>query len=108
MTNQVSRRTVAKGAAWSVPAVTLAGAAPAMAASAVANVGGFICEIHNGTGNINNEGTYTVNLGFSSTTGTVPKGTVLTYTFSVTKGTAYSFDRGLLSSLLRPASTRRI
>lgn len=35
MTN-VSRRSVAKGAAWAVPAVTVASAAPAMAASAEA------------------------------------------------------------------------
>lgn len=33
MSNYVSRRTVAKGAAWAVPAIAVAGAAPAMAAS---------------------------------------------------------------------------
>lgn len=33
MTQPISRRTVAKGAAWATPAIALAGAAPAFAAS---------------------------------------------------------------------------
>lgn len=33
MSNEFSRRTLAKGAAWAVPAVTIAAAAPAMASS---------------------------------------------------------------------------
>lgn len=32
-TDHVTRRTLAKGAAWSIPAIAVAGAAPAMAAS---------------------------------------------------------------------------
>ncbi|HET7277773.1 MAG TPA: hypothetical protein VFJ22_06825 [Dermatophilaceae bacterium] len=46
----ISRRTVVKGAAWSVPAVVVAGAAPAYAATPIVTIGvGLACK-HPGAG----------------------------------------------------------
>lgn len=77
----VSRRAVAQGLAWSVPAVAATAAAPAFAASPT-TVGGSACSLFYGAGGTNNQ-THEVSLGVTSTTGIIPAGTVLTWTITV-------------------------
>lgn len=80
MTTDLSRRSVAKGAAWAVPAVAVASAAPALAASTPVTVGGTVCKIFsgNGTQTTQNEQVF---LGIVATGTVIPKGTVITWTF---------------------------
>ena len=80
----VSRRSVAIGAAWAVPAVAFAGAAPAFAASR-RTVTGTICRLFYGSGTINYQ-VHSVYLGVTSSDGIIPAGTVLTWTFTVSGG----------------------
>lgn len=49
MTQHISRRAVARGAAWSIPAVTVAGAAPALAVSAGCTSGPVTVNLGAGT-----------------------------------------------------------
>lgn len=77
MTQPISRRSVAKGAMWSVPAVAVASAAPAMAVSGPATIGAAVCNLFYGTGTINNQ-YHTIFFQLSSNTGTIPAGSVIT------------------------------
>lgn len=77
----VSRRTIAKGAAWAVPAIAVASAAPAYAASRPA-VATSVCNLFYGGGTINNQ-THSIYLGVTSSTGVIPAGTRLTWTVSM-------------------------
>lgn len=94
MTSQqkVSRRTIAKGAAWSVPVVAVAAAAPAASASTTTDVGAYHIDGSCGVLGV-------LGPGFTLTAGTapLPVGTVINITgsgianigvFSVTGGTA--------------------
>lgn len=85
--NGFSRRSLAKGAAWTVPAVALAGAAPAMAASQDTYAGG-VCQIFYGGGTVSQQNTQ-VFLGITSTAATIPKGTVVTWTVTLDGSTGY-------------------
>ena len=73
METSISRRTLAKGAAWSVPAIALAVAAPAASASPDVEVGAF-------TINGNDGGLGLIGPGFVLTAGSaaLPAGTVIT------------------------------
>jgi hypothetical protein len=68
--SSVSRRTIVKGAAWSVPAIVVATAAPAMAATPIVTIGvGLACK-HPGNGDTKHyhfELTVTNNGGTTST-----------------------------------------
>lgn len=88
----VSRRTLVKGAAWSLPVVAVAAATPLAAASTVTNVGDFSIDGSCGALGI-------IGAGFDLTAGNValPAGTVIDITttglaniglFTVTGGTA--------------------
>lgn len=71
---------------WSAPAVILASAAPAYAASG--NVlTGVICQLYYGCGSVSQQD-HTVSLGVTSSEGVIPAGSVFTWTFSVTGGGA--------------------
>lgn len=84
MGNQgVSRRSLAAGAAWAVPAIAIASAAPAMALSA--GVQGSICRLFYGDGTINTQ-THSMYLGVTTTNGIIPKDTVISWTVCVTGG----------------------
>lgn len=84
MGNQgVSRRSLAAGAAWAVPAIAIASAAPAMALSA--GVQGSICQLFYGGGTINTQ-THSMYLGVTTTNGIIPKDTVISWTICVTGG----------------------
>lgn len=92
MSTNLTRRSVAKGAAWSVPAMTVAAAAPALAVSGP-TVSAKICSIDHGfSGSSNNESSYKVYLGYNTSTGTVPAGTTFTYTFTLGQGQASFAD----------------
>lgn len=78
----VSRRTIAKGAAWAVPAIAVASAAPAYAASRPTVVAASVCSLFYGSGTVNYQ-THTINLGVTSSTGVIPAGTTLTWTVSM-------------------------
>lgn len=87
MSTNLTRRSVAKGAAWSIPAVAVAGAAPAMAGSGTV-VSGTICHMFYGGGDVNHQ-TMDVTLGIPSSTATIPQGTVVTWTFAMNGSTAW-------------------
>lgn len=77
MSPDLSRRSVAKGAAWAVPSVSIAAAMPAVAASGAATVGAAVCNLFYGTGAVNNQ-YHSIYFQLSSNTGTIPAGTVIT------------------------------
>lgn len=75
----ISRRTLAKGAAWSVPAVAIASSAPAFAASPEKpEVWGTACQLFYGSGQINMQ-THDIFLGIRTSTGVIPAGTTLSW-----------------------------
>lgn len=79
---QISRRTFTKGAAWSVPAVMVATASPAVAASPEKpQLAGSVCRIFFGTGGVNGQRTQIVFLPKSSD-GTIKKGDTFVYDIS--------------------------
>lgn len=91
-TRSVSRRTLVKGAAWSVPVIAVAAATPFAAASTATNVGNFALNGSCGTLGL-------LGPGFTLTAGSapLPVGTIVNITgggvanvgvFSVTGGTA--------------------
>lgn len=83
---QLSRRSVAKGAAWAVPVVAAASQAPALAASSdviTANV----CQLFYGSAS-NSYQTHSIYWGISSSSGTIPAGTVVSYQVTVDTSTA--------------------
>lgn len=80
----ISRRRLAAGVAWSVPAVALATAAPSFATSRNA-IGSSICALYYGAGDLNTQ-THSIYLGISATEGKIPAGTTLTWTINVTGG----------------------
>lgn len=78
----LSRRTVVKGAAWSLPAIALAVGAPAAAASVIVNVGDFSVD-----GDCGLLGVGVVGSGFTVTAGpseALPVGTIITVASSAT------------------------
>lgn len=81
LNKQVSRRTIAKGAAWSVPAVMIASAAPAAAASErTPHIAGFACMLYFGTGGVNGQRTQ-IFPGFISDDGVIKAGDTAVYNF---------------------------
>ncbi|MDO5633330.1 MAG: hypothetical protein Q4G34_00440 [Micrococcus sp.] len=80
--SSVSRRTVAQGLAWSVPAVAAVAAAPSYAASSPVTVTGSVCQLFYGGGTVNYQ-VHSIYLGVTSSTGIIPEGTVLTWTVDV-------------------------
>ncbi|GAB2517055.1 hypothetical protein [Corynebacterium atrinae] len=83
--NQISRRTLVKGAAWSVPAVMVATAAPAVAASpTVPEIAGTACRIYFGDGNINGQRTQ-IYLNPVTSDGAMKAGDVITYNFTTSR-----------------------
>lgn len=88
MGQEISRRNVAKGAAWGVPALTIAAAAPSMAASGAAavTVSSKVCNLFYGSGTINDQA-HNIYFDFTSSTGTIPAGTVITHQVCVDPST---------------------
>ena len=82
----ISRRTLAKGAAWSVPVIAASAAAPAFAASRTI-VGGTVCRLYYGATSSTNFEVHTINLGVTSNDGTIPAGTEFTWTVSFDNST---------------------
>lgn len=79
----VSRRTVAKGAAWSVPVVTVGAMAPALAVSQVPYYG-QVCRIHYDDATANAQTTW-IFFGWCTQNGlpgTIPVGATFTYTIT--------------------------
>lgn len=86
MSQQVSRRTLAKGAAWAAPVVAASSVIPAYAASRNPSVGGTICSLFYAQGaSVNYQG-HQVYLGVTSSDGTLPAGTTITWNFSMSGG----------------------
>lgn len=83
-TENLSRRTLAKGAAWSVPVIAASAVAPAYAASRTI-VGGTVCDLFYSTGTNSNQ-THSVYLGVTSNDGTIPQGTTFTWTVNMSGG----------------------
>lgn len=80
--SSISRRSVAKGAAWAVPAVLASSAIPAYAASRT-QVSGTICQLFYGAGASINYQVHNISLGIKSSTGLVPAGTTITWKFTM-------------------------
>ena len=78
---KLSRRNVAATALWATPVVIASVPAPAMAASNVI-ITANVCELFYGSGTINVQ-THSIYWGISSDTGTIPAGTVVTYSVTV-------------------------
>ena len=89
-TRLVTRRTVAKGAVWSIPVIASVTLAPAAAASTLK----FTITAACGTGNASKTGSFSVQV----TAGSLPAGTafVLTGTANI-NSTDYAFDNNLLT-----------
>lgn len=110
MTTDLSRRSVAKGAAWAVPAVSVAGAAPALAVSSTVTTAS-VCQIDEGTGNANGQ-TTKVYFQLSTNDGTpILKGTTFTYDVtldSTTYGTASGVPQlsygSWMTAIVKPGS----
>ncbi|WP_145000838.1 hypothetical protein [Kocuria rhizophila] len=91
--SQISRRTLAKGAAWSVPTIAMGVAAPAYAAS-TDTFAATVCYLFYPKGtNVNFQGMQMF-LGVSSTTEAIPRGTEFTWTVT-TSGTGGNVVPGL-------------
>lgn len=88
MTDTLSRRTLAKGAAWSVPVVAAAATVPALAVSPTKVVpSGKICRLYFGGGSVNAQ-TTSVYLSVDDTaTGYVPAHSTITWTFTASSAT---------------------
>ncbi len=86
-TENLSRRTLAKGAAWSVPVIAASAVAPAYAASRTI-VGGTVCDLFYAAGASTNYQGHELQLGVTSNDGTVPAGTVITWTVGMSGGSA--------------------
>ncbi|MGQ4507821.1 hypothetical protein ACUH9H_02025 [Dermabacteraceae bacterium P13128] len=85
MTTPVSRRTIAKGAAWAVPATIVASAAPAMASS-VPGVGQpVVCNLFFGTATVNGQDV-DMSVGLKPTDTLLKKGQKYTWTVTATDG----------------------
>ncbi len=86
--NEISRRTVARGAAWTVPVLSVAAAAPSLAASSPdPTVTGSICEIFYGSGAVNYQ-VMDVFLGVYTSTGVIPAGTIATWSVQTSQSAA--------------------
>lgn len=83
-TSTISRRTLAKGAAWAAPAVTVAASTPAFAASPPAGTG-IVCGIDRGLDPSSyNNILMTVYFGWLGTPNTtLPTGTSITYSITI-------------------------
>lgn len=102
-----SRRTVVKGAAWAAPAVVATSMVPSYAASQNPTVSGTACSLFYGTGSSVNYQTHNLYLGVKSSTGILPAGSTVSWTFTMTSGsevpsTNYS-QNGRWSLELSPA-----
>lgn len=76
MSQQISRRNIAKGAAWATPAVLATSAIPAYAASTTPY--GSICRLYFAGGSVNAQRT-DIYLSVVSPTGVIPKGQTVTW-----------------------------
>lgn len=96
--NNISRRTIAKGTAWAIPAVTITAAAPAMAASTPCDPATNIKNITVMYSTQNDEEggvlTNTLTQTFTAVEGTLPKGTqiIVNYTVAYPSGTKYDLS----------------
>ena len=104
-------RSIAKGDAWATPAIAIGATAPAFAASAhKPTISGSICQLFYGSGTINQQ-THSMYLGITTTTGTIPAGTTISWTICVSGGggtsevptTNYSAN-GIWTLTLSPAT----
>ncbi|MGQ4543204.1 hypothetical protein ACUH90_00930 [Dermabacteraceae bacterium P7054] len=86
MTTPVSRRTIAKGAAWAVPATIVASAAPAMASSVPGVAQPTICNLFFGTGGVNGQRTE-IHFGLKPTGTRLKPGQKYTWTVSSSSST---------------------
>lgn len=84
-TGQVSRRTLAKGAAWSLPTIALGVAAPAHAASTDV-YGPTICSLTYAAGASTNYQGLQMYLGVYSTSTAIPRGTEFAWTVTMSGG----------------------
>lgn len=89
MSQQISRRNIAKGAAWAAPAVVATSAIPAYAASADRSANapyGSICSLFFGGGNVNSQ-TTSVYLKANSPDGMLYAGQTINWVFNMSSGT---------------------
>ena len=84
MPASVSRRNLAKGAAWAAPAVLATSAIPAYAAST--SPYGSICSLFFGNGNVNSQ-TTSIYLNVVSSSGMIYAGQTVTWTFNASSAT---------------------
>ncbi|MFW0180308.1 hypothetical protein ACN082_05925 [Rothia sp. CCM 9417] len=90
MTPQISRRNIAKGAAWAAPAVIATSAIPAYAASSSDRTPndplGTICSLFFGGGNVNSQ-TTSVYLAVESADGFIHAGETVSWVVDMSRGT---------------------
>ncbi|MFW0120193.1 hypothetical protein ACN08Y_09800 [Rothia sp. P5764] len=86
MTPQISRRNIAKGAAWAAPAVIATSAIPAYAASTQIPPLGTICSLYFGGGNRNSQ-TTSVYLAVESADGVIHAGQTVSWVVDMSRGT---------------------
>ncbi|HNM96826.1 MAG TPA: hypothetical protein PKK40_02650 [Marmoricola sp.] len=80
---RLSRRTLAVGAAWTVPVIAASASAPAYALSQK-QLAATVCKLYYGDGSDNWQ-VHSIFFGFESATGTVPSGSVFTYVITSDK-----------------------
>lgn len=80
--SSISRRSVAKGAAWAAPVVLASSAIPAYAASRT-QISGTVCGLFYGAGASVNYQVHNISLGITSSTGLIPAGTTITWNFTM-------------------------
>lgn len=81
-TENLSRRTLAKGAAWSVPVIVAS--APAWAAAASRTVvGASVCSLYYGSTSSTSYEIHSIYLGVSATDNLIPAGTTFTWTVTM-------------------------
>lgn len=77
----ISRRNLTKGAAWASPVILATAVTPAYAASQIPTVTGFVDSLFYDPGTTTYQD-HRMRLGVSSSTGTVPAGTTITWTIN--------------------------
>lgn len=80
--SSLSRRSLVKGSAWAAPVVIASSTIPAYAASA-SIVSGTVCSLFYGAGASTNYQVHSLSLGVTSSTGAIPKGTQITWSFTM-------------------------
>lgn len=80
--NTPSRRMIVKGSAWALPVVVASANIPAYAASR-SIVSGTVCSLFYGAGASVNYQVHNLSLGVTSSTGIIPAGTEITWSFTM-------------------------